>query len=471
MVVSRFFCLAVALVQAGIIYRSLGVEGTGRFGFSLAYASLFSVFATLGVQRLLVRDIARDPSRAWACVWSAVALVAVLSVIVMGVIAASIVVIEPSSATRLAVVLAAASVVVLWALQRPFEALLIARERMGWIALVNIVAAVLKLGSVWIFVQTAPSAAMAHGAIAGANLVGFGLCVASAVYVAGWEWPRVDVGEALQQVRECFPFAVAMLCSLVYFKSDLALLKFLGGDEAAGLYTPVQRVMEPLLMVAGLWGTAVFPALCRVSVESEKNYDRLRKSSTRLALLVSIPMAFGIIVLADPVMQLMTGARMGEFGPSVRVLSIASLMLPFFYLNGMGQEFLYAAHRNWCVVRIYGVAAVSSVVLNLAVIPYFGVVGVAWVAVRVNGLVSLLLVYEMRSMYGAMGLGALIGKSCVACGVMAGAAYWLAPFSLVVAVVVGIGVYGVLQMLLRTLNEDERRLVRRLVATVLGGWR
>ena len=75
LVFSRVASMALAFVQAGIILRALGRDGSGQFGAALAYSSLCTVFATLSIQRVLVRDIAREPNRAWTCVWSALALI------------------------------------------------------------------------------------------------------------------------------------------------------------------------------------------------------------------------------------------------------------------------------------------------------------------------------------------------------------------------------------------------------------
>jgi len=462
LVVSRCLCLGLTLVQSGVMWHALTVEGRGQFGFALGFSSLFTVFATLGIQRLLIRDIARDPGIAWTHVWTAEVVVIVLSVVVSCIIAGTIRLVESDAQVQAAVMLAASWVVVLWALQCPFEALLIARERMVLVALVNAVGGVLRLASVFFVVRAMPTSWAAHGAIAAANLIAFALYVVCAIAVGGWERPRIRLAHALSQVRESIPFTAAMVCSLVYFKSDMTILTFLEGETAAGIYTPIQRLTEPIMMIAALWGTTVFPALCRFSVNARDHYDRLQKTSLRLALCVALPMAFGLAAVAEPVLALLTPDRGEQLAQAAAVLRMMCIVVPFFYLNGIGQESFYAVFRNWFVVGCYALAAVVSVAGNLIAIPLLGIPGVAVTAIAANGAICALFVRGMRAEYGAMELAPLVAKTLAACCVMGLVAYGLSGVSLIAAILAGAGAYVLLQHLLGTLSADERALLVRL---------
>ncbi|EFK96634.1 Polysaccharide biosynthesis protein, partial [sediment metagenome] len=107
LLLSRFLGLALGLIQSGLIFRALGVDGTGQFGFALGYASLFTVFATLGIHRLLMRDISRDPNLAGAYLWTAELVVGVLSLLVFAMVVASTLLIDQGPQVRLAIAMAA----------------------------------------------------------------------------------------------------------------------------------------------------------------------------------------------------------------------------------------------------------------------------------------------------------------------------------------------------------------------------
>jgi O-antigen/teichoic acid export membrane protein len=450
----------------GLIFRALGVEGSGQFGYAMQYTSLFTVFATLGIQRLLVRDIARDPSISWTYVWTATGVMAFLSALVTIAIGVSIFMIESNPIIRAAVMTASISVVIFWALQSPFEALLMARERMVLLAGVNLLSGFARLVFTYYALRVAPTSVMAYTGIAMGNAIAFVFCIACSIFVAGWERPRFRPGLAWAQIRESAPFTVAVFLSLIYFKSDMSLLKWMKGEHETGLYTVAQRLMEPVLMIAGIWGTAVFPALCRFSVTAPDNYSKLMNTSARLALMVAFPMAFGISALAHPIIVLLTGARAVEFQESELVLQILCGMIPLFYLNGVAQEFLYSRHYNWHVVYSYAVASVISVAGNLLLIPRFGAQGVCFVAIAANLAISAMFVYGMRKEYGAMRLPSLTFKTIFACTVMAAATHALSERSLIASIMAGGIIYVLIQTVLRTLSPDERGIFTSLLNAV-----
>src|SRR5690606_39721126 len=75
-----FTCLEFRRVLfRSVVFRALQTTGFGEFSFALSYPALFTAFATLGVHRLLIRDIARDPQIAWREAWAALTLVTILS--------------------------------------------------------------------------------------------------------------------------------------------------------------------------------------------------------------------------------------------------------------------------------------------------------------------------------------------------------------------------------------------------------
>jgi O-antigen/teichoic acid export membrane protein len=462
MVSSRILCLILSLVQMGIIFRALTVEASGQFGFALNYPALFTVFATLGIQRLLVRDVARNPEDAWTQTWTAAAVLSALSIIVTAIIMGSTDIFENDVTTRHAVFMATLSVIVLYAVQRPFESLLMAREQMTKIAVINLAGGIGRLIFTWVAVKMSATSAAAHAGIAAGNFIAFLLCVAAAIKVAGWERPRIRLGLARSQILESNAFTMATLFSLLYFKSDMSILKWLEGEAPTGIYTAAQRVTEPLFMISAIWGTTVFPALCRMSVNAPDNYERLVRMSTRLILLVAFPMAAGIGVLSEPIIHLLTGAKTAEFHDAVRVLRILCIVTPFFYFNSVGQEFLYARQRNWLVANTYALASLISVVGNLLYIPRYGVIGVGWVAVAANAFVSFRFYSAMATEYGAMQLWSLGAKTMTACTVMGACAYLIAGKTLIGAIFIGALFYFAIQYLLRTLDPDEQLMLAAL---------
>jgi O-antigen/teichoic acid export membrane protein len=220
--------------------------------------------------------------------------------------------------------------------------------------------------------------------------------------------------------------------------------------------------MEPLLMVAGLWGTAVFPALCRLTHTDTSQLQQLKALSVRLAVLLSCPMALGLAVLARPVMLLLAGDD-----PALEryafILQLLCLVVPSFYFNTIGQELLYAARRNGFTVACLAAAAVVSIAGNLLCIPRLGVTGLAGVAVAANLTASAMMGWGLRRELTQARIGALAWRTLIACVAMGVTAWYAATWNMVLAIVAGIVVYGGAHALLGTLSAQERMMLRQLL--------
>ena len=459
MLVSRIATMALGFVQTGVILRALDVEGAGRYGYALGFTSLFTVFATFGIHRLVMRDVARDRASAWQVVWSAEAAVVALNIALYAIIAVFAFAIEKDPLTRSAVLSSALWVVTLYALQRPLEGLLMALERMELAALLAVVGGALRLACVYLVLRSTQTAAVAHLGVAGANALALVFCLGLCLWAARWKQVRPDLRRGLTQLRECLPFLASALASLIYFKADISVLKFLAGVEAAGIYMPGARVIEPLAMLAALWGTTVFPSLCRLSHQSPEHYERLKKTSLRFALIAAFPMATGLAVFARPAIALLAGDNAEAYEGSIVVMQALAAIVPFFYFNGVVQEFLYSVNRNWLVSQCYWLAAAVSVPLNLLLVPVWGVMALPVAAIAANLAISVLFALAMRGDLAQARLAGLIVKSALSCGGMALAAWVVAPYTLAGALAASGLAYVVLQAALGAVDREERRLL------------
>ncbi len=57
------FQALVSLVIVGIVARYLGQAGLGRYAFIISFIELFTVLVDMGMNRILVREIAKDTAQ------------------------------------------------------------------------------------------------------------------------------------------------------------------------------------------------------------------------------------------------------------------------------------------------------------------------------------------------------------------------------------------------------------------------
>ena len=85
------FQALVSLVIVGIMARYLGQAGLGRYAFIISFIELFTVLVDMGMNRILVREIAKDQrnaTRLTSAIWTLRLVLSLVIFVVVAVIAA-----------------------------------------------------------------------------------------------------------------------------------------------------------------------------------------------------------------------------------------------------------------------------------------------------------------------------------------------------------------------------------------------
>jgi stage V sporulation protein B len=150
---------------------------------------------------------------------------------------------------------------------------------------------------------------------------------------------------------------------------DLLLIPFLLNLSAAGLYVVAVRMSEVLTQVASAAGSLIFPV---VAAGSDAGATELTERTVRLSLLVVAIAAVLLIAVADPLLATAFGAMYEPAAPALRILAVA--MLPLSLSRILAGD-LKGRGRPGSVSLAMLVALAATVVLDLLLIPGFGIAG------------------------------------------------------------------------------------------------
>ena len=199
----------------------------------------------------------------------------------------------------------------------------------------------------------------------------------------------------------------------------------------AALTFAERLVYLPLGVFATAFGTVLLPTFSRQAVA--ENPDAMLATlqrSTRVLMLVMVPAAVGLMVLARPIVELLYAWRGGEFtaasslltaralvfyGPGLIVFSLAKLLVPVFY----------AVEDTRTPVRVGIAVVILNVVLNvtsvLALPTTYRHAGMAMATVICSGVNGLVLGRLLTRRFGSPGWGIIAGttvRACLAAGAM-----------------------------------------------------
>ena len=200
-----------------------------------------------------------------------------------------------------------------------------------------------------------------------------------------WRWriyPRLSKALAgwWETLKEALPFAVAGLVAVLYRRLDLLILATWRGDLQAGIYGAAYRLWEALGLVPSSLLDALFPELARRGGEDvlRTGLQRLIRRGRFWLLVLMVAMLVPGFVFASPILRVFYGDVEGMTVAPV-LFRILLMALPFTYLMLLNGHILYALGRQRRVSTWMVLATLVNGVLNLLLIPRWGMWAAAWV--------------------------------------------------------------------------------------------
>lgn len=314
----------------------------------------------------------------------------------------------------------------------------------------------------------------------GALLGGFLQMVvpAFALMREGWR-PRFDlsVNEPLRQITRLM--GPTVFGSAIYL-INMAVSRFVGlslNDSAVAVLNLATRLMElPIGVFAVAISTVIFPLISKHAAAGDwQSLAGSYRKGMRLILVINVPAAIGLMVLATPIIRLLfqRGAFVAADTTMMRpVLVVFALGLPFFSFVNIILRAFYAQKDTRTPVRAALISFIVNLVLSLALMQPMGTVGLALasnIAVVVQAVylqVKLARIQEGLGFHHVAGdLVKVIGAALVM-GASVAAGWWawrhVAPATksmdavgVVLLVVGGVAVYAGVVWTLRIEGRDD----------------
>ena len=359
--------LTVVLVV--LLARWLPVHEVGHFSVLLALFGVAVVLTTGGLDRLAVREVARDPNEGWPLVRALVAI-ALVSATVGALGLAALVAVKTAGTTGIWLAAVLALSLVPASVAEVLDGALQGAGLMSWSALGLIV-----LSATWLLaVLTATMLGFGLDAMfAGlllAHTLRFGvLTVAAARARVG----RRFTGRWRPLLAEAAPYALSAAVGALQFRQDLLILAWTRGDVEAGLYSAAFRFVEAALFASMIGLVAATPAMARLHGQPSQ-LQAAYLAFVRIGVLAALPTATLLTLHAEPLLVLVFSAPYADAAPALRVLA----WLMFVYVVHVpGMAVMLSGQMSRALVVSSVAATTLGLVLNLALTPFFGSVGAA----------------------------------------------------------------------------------------------
>jgi O-antigen/teichoic acid export membrane protein len=421
-----------------LVMRGLGVEGFGVYGYITTLLGLASFGATLGMDRLLKREMSRDDEAGRPSghrVAAGVTAVAGLSVVTAIGIIGWMYLMDGRPFAVTAAAVATLSIALQGLAMVPaawFHA--VRRVRLGVPAAIagraTLVAATAgflwaDLGVVAVFLAQVLDAAVTLG-------------MTAAVYLrtAGRPpLPRADDVRTL--VRDAVPFGLNGLFGAIYLSVDVVMLAWIHDEAEVGVYRAATVIIALFPVIAETFSNAVYPRMARHLGRPDAARDELR-FATRVLLAISVPAAVGGVLVAEPLLVFIGGAA---YAPSAVPFCILAPLLPLRFLNnGFGMTMTALDRQDERTRGVFG-AAVFNVALNLLILPRYGAVGAAATTLATEVLLLTWTTWRVRALLGPLGLAPVLARVLAPAAVMGAVVAVLPAVHVLAVIAAGVAVY------------------------------
>jgi O-antigen/teichoic acid export membrane protein len=451
----------MTLVWTLIVPRALGPVGLGLVVSAQSVSGILGIVLGLGTRQYLVREIVLLPHHGSKLVGTALVLRIMLAPLV-GIAAILWAYFAHYSHDAAVVLYLITAMTIFTLLSEPMQAGFQAIERMKYLALADVIN------------KSAQSVIGIALVIIGLRAVGIAASmatIAGCVVILNIIWLRrflsIDVKTSGQRLasmtKESFTFWAFGLFAFVYFWIDTIMLSLMTPPHVVGWYGSTTQILQTLMFLPVLVSTAWLPRLVNAAAEGHRQLVTLARTPVDCVLVISVPIAAGIALIARPLIHVVYGPQFAHAAP---VLMLLACCIPPLYLNIMLAQVLLAEKRQAVWTIVMAGAAVVNPLFNLVLIPYTqhhfhnGALGAA---------ISLILTEVLMDAVGFVLVGRhVFTRNSVRRTVMAilasagmwGAAYAAEPLGTALSLLAGGLVLVALVVVLRILTPEEIALLR-----------
>lgn len=362
--------MVLPLITAPYLARVIGADGVGVYAYSFSIAQFFVLVAKLGLTNYGTREVAksRDSQVELSKTFSNLFGLQCCTTLVVSLLYFGYVLIFAGEYQLIAAVFS------IWVVGSflDIDWFWFGLEDFKRVSLRNIAVKFLTVACIFILVKSAEdvpiyAVIMVLGYFFGYLSIWFG--VRKVV--------RLDLGQFRRfgrHVGPCLLLLIPVLSLNVYRSMDKVMLGALGTMAMTGIFDNGEKLIYCLSGVIASFGSVMLPKMSHLVEEGDESKIREYVCvSIKLMTIMTTLMTFGLVALSDSLVLLLFGP---EFEESALVLKMAA---PILIAMGVGnvvrtQYVIPKKYDGVYVQSIFG-GAVLNVLLNLILIPKFGVEG------------------------------------------------------------------------------------------------
>lgn len=228
---------------------------------------------------------------------------------------------------------------------------------------------------------------------------------------------RIRLTRTIDWKRHMRPILVLFATTLtvsIYLNSDVTILGILCGDRTVGIYSVSVKVYSTVKnILASVLAVSIPRLSAQVGTSRMEEFRNTANDIYRTLITWVLPTVTGIILLAKPIVLLVSGSEYIEAASSLSILAAALLLcMPASF---WGNCVLLPMHRENTLFKVSLVSAALNVVLNFILIPACRENAAAFTTLLAEGCTLLGSMIQGRKISGIQGESRTYFKAALGC--------------------------------------------------------
>ncbi len=437
----------VSFVYFTIVARIIGVGNTGSYFFAITFTTIFTVVADFGLGPILTREAAKFTDRAGDYMNTVLASKILFGIATYFLVVFFTVILKYPLELRNLILLSGVTMF-FDNLQSSFFSIFRAQKNLIYESVAIVISQILTLaiGTTALLLHGSLIWLIAAYTIPSAVLVFYGAFFVRRVYHFKIS-PRIDSKIFRQFILLAVPFALAGILGRLYSYSDTLIMSKLLTPQDLGWWSVPYKMTFAFQFIPMALSASVYPAMSSLTITDPSKIGELFVRAWKYLFIIIFPLSLGLIAIARPVIVRLYGI---QYLPSVPVFRILLVSLFFSYLSIISGALLNATNHQKIQTGLIATVLVVNIILNLILIPKFGIIGAAYVALFSNIVLWLLGLVFVRRVIALPSEKLLRNGARILClaVIMAVLVYFLTlNFSIIFTIPIGVVVYGALLLL------------------------
>lgn len=458
--ISQIITSICAFLWTIIIARYLGVSEYGIVSFAISFTALMGIVMDIGISTYITREIAKHKDLVKKYV-NNIFLFKLILAIVLFILSVLILYLLDYSFLTILITLIFTIELIFMSMVGFLNGVFQAFEKVKYQAIGSILNSSLLLIGILI------TLGLDLGIISIALSYTISYCIFFSYmfleYINNFNLPKfeLDLTFIKEVVIGSIPFGLTNFFYTIYFSIDIVMLSFLTGNYATGLYKSAYNIINVFTTFFVVYQAVLFPVMSKFFKESQ---DLIRVSyelSVKYLLLIIIPLSVGVFFYARPIVDFIYS---NQYSLASTPIQILIWTVPFLFINGAASILLNAIDKEKTVTKIYIMAAIFNVCLNLILIPLYSYDGAAIATVLSEILITFLTLYHISKTNYEPDLRLFESVlKLIICGIILAIALNYLNLSIWLTIPIGLMIYLISLFLTKSIDETDKYIIKELL--------